>query len=292
MTPGFILFNHVRVEGVNAEANQYVAGFPGVSAFTGYGHLLERKINEKFPENRVLVNGVSIISHEFQMDEGHPKISASTDGAKTHQIVTPPILEEIKADMTISLVFSIMIKENPEEELPEIGDFAHVFLDSFPMCGGSCWNKNPVETFLDKIELWERLEGFSDGHVLIERMDLLGATENNGQPVGCDDHDSLSDLLNVLTVHKHESDGKITWRRNQPGWIVPIAVGYQAIETPQKRLSVRDAQPHVYAEPLIGLGEFVSIKKITFGFLTGQEEKVFWAHKNDKDRGLYYTSCE
>ena len=52
MTPGFILFNHVRVEGVNAEANQYVAGFPGVSAFTGYGHLLERKINEKFPKNQ------------------------------------------------------------------------------------------------------------------------------------------------------------------------------------------------------------------------------------------------
>jgi len=66
------------------------------------------------------------------MDEGHPKISASTDGAKTHQIVTPPVLEEIKADMTISLVFSIMIKENPEEELPEIGDFCPCLLGQLP----------------------------------------------------------------------------------------------------------------------------------------------------------------
>ena len=281
MTPGYVVFNQVKVEGLNAEPNQYIIGFPSITAFTGYGHLFERKANERFPETRIVVNGVSIICHDFSLEEGHPKVVGSTQGVAAGKIVNPPILEEVKADMTVSLILSIMIQDDPEDMVPEISDFGHVFLDQAPMCGGTCWGQYPVETFLDIHELWGFLEQLPDGWLLQERLDLLESDTN----------DSLDQLLEISSVFRDDEQGP--WSRNQPGWIVPLAVGYQAIEEPQKRLSVRQACPHVYAEALIGAGEFIPVKKMIFDYsATPEIPKIFWKHRHDPQAGLYYTTCE
>ncbi len=286
---GYILFKNLRTEGLNAEANQYIAGFPAITSFTGYGHLFERKVNEFFPENPITVNGVAVISHAFHLYEGHPKCTGGSEGLQKNKIVSPPILEEVKADMTVTLVFSVTVKEDPEENLPEIvGEYAHKFLDSFPLCGGSVWPQSETQYFLDEQELWVHLETFSDGHFLIERTDLLtGIEDDSGE-------DSLDELLNALTTSKGENaSGKDVWERSQPGWIIPIAVGYQAIEVPQKRLNVRDIQPHVYAEPVINLGEFMPIEKMVFDYsVTKEVPKIFWKHKHNFNFGLYYTTTK
>ena len=48
------------------------------------------------------------------------------------------------------------------------------------------------------------------------------------------------------------------------GWIVPVAVGYRLLENPDeapKRIRTRSREvPHVFAEPVLGMAELISVR--------------------------------
>ena len=65
------------------------------------------------------------------------------------------------------------------------------------------------------------------------------------------------------------------------GWIVPAAVGYRLIENPEtapKRTQTRSRDvPHVFAEPVLGLAELVSVrnKRLTTLTTEGLSERLW-----------------
>lgn len=72
------------------------------------------------------------------------------------------------------------------------------------------------------------------------------------------------------------------------GWIVPVAAGYYLLEDPDKspdRIRRRDPSvPHVFAEPVLGLAELVSVRNSRLTNLKRDAfEALFWAWHAEGD---------
>jgi CRISPR-associated protein Csy2 len=80
---------------------------------------------------------------------------------------------------------------------------------------------------------------------------------------------------------------KATWTgsRREPGWLVPVPMGYSAIAPLAAAGTVKNARdpslPFCFVESLIGLGEWLSPFRIS------QLEHLFWRHAAQPELGLY-----
>ncbi len=293
-TMAYLVIPSLSVKDFNAESNQYVAGIPAMTGFTGFGHGVERYLQSI--GWALQVDGVAVLMHELGLHSGHPKCPAAMQGAK--DFINPPIIEEIKGDMRVSLVLRLVGDGEDDDLLQRVeAEFAtketrkslYDWIYAHPCCGGSChdmggWLQTLVATQKtddDKLEkALRRLHQRDKGYFVLLRDDLLEAARAQGQ-------DALDGLLDALRVYR--KDGKDgSWQRNQEGWVVPLAVGYQAIETPQIRSGARKGAPHVYAEPLTTLGELVYA-----GWLWKPDfmlEKIFWMHRHRAATHTYYVT--
>lgn len=87
------------------------------------------------------------------------------------------------------------------------------------------------------------------------------------------DEASLSTVLDLLLPSE---------RLPGSGWIVPVAAGYRLLESPEaapKRIRLRDPKlPHVFAEPLLGIAELISVRSARLSDLTTDGLKsIFWS---------------
>jgi CRISPR-associated protein Csy2 len=118
------------------------------------------------------------------------------------------------------------------------------------------------------------------GHVLIERRELMIVAMKNGEDV-------LDALINHLTLQHRsaqDSDGTITWtsKRREPGWLVPVTVGFQGISDLGKAVNQRDVDtPHRFAESIVTLGEFVMPYRIN------NLDHMLWQYHVDQAQNLY-----
>jgi len=106
----FILINRIKVQNANAIAG-FTWGFPAITHFLGFTHNLARKlaIEERFDD--ISLTGCAVIAHEHHVhtyrtsydveftQSRNPPYLASHDKAST-----PPVIEEGKMNMTVSLL--------------------------------------------------------------------------------------------------------------------------------------------------------------------------------------------
>ncbi len=113
----YILINRITVQNANAVAG-FTWGFPAITHFLGFTHNLARKLTKsESPYNDIQMNGCAVICHkhhvhcyrsttgdyEFTQSRNPPYLFAIENGKKG---ATPPIIEEGKMNMTISLLIS------------------------------------------------------------------------------------------------------------------------------------------------------------------------------------------
>ena len=93
---------------------------------------------------------------------------------------------------------------------------------------------------------------------------------------------------NTQVVIDKEPKFKIEWQkpsRNNSGWIVPIAIGYQGISPLGTAKNTRDSStPHRFAESIITLGEF----KMPYRF--SSIDDMLWQYNHDAEADLYCYS--
>ena len=128
------------------------------------------------------------------------------------------------------------------------------------------------------------------GHVLVEQRQLL-----QNYVAAKPEEDVLHALLAHLQIqHRVVADdnqeamasgnNQYQWEagRLQPGWLVPIAVGFQGVSPLGFALNQRDATtPHRFAESVVTLGEFkmpYRIKNI---------DEMLWHYHVDTEQDLY-----
>ena len=105
----YILIDHIKVQNANAISG-YTWGFPSITHFLGFVHNLSRKLANELDYQDISLSGCAVISHEHMVhtygtyekmftQSRNPPYLQSHDKA-----ATPPVIEEGKMNMTISLL--------------------------------------------------------------------------------------------------------------------------------------------------------------------------------------------
>ena len=300
-TMAYVLIPSLQVKDFNAESNQYVVGIPAMTGFTGFGHGLERYL--QFLGWELAVEGVAVMLHDLRLHEGHPKCPAAMQGAK--DFVNPPIIEEIKGDMCVTLVLRLVGEESDALagkventfNTPALRLALANWIYANPCCGGSCQEMKGLRLIPATVQAGDayllatlqRLQQHDKGFWVVPRYELLLQQQAHGQ-------DALDALFDTQRRTKqqlpHQSEARWrrdAWIREQKRWLVPLAVGYQAIEVPQQRAGVRKGALHVYAEPLTSIGELLYASHWLWQ-ANFTLERVLWVHKHDAQQQTYFVT--
>ena len=288
---GYLLLPRLKLEQVNAEGNLHVAGLPAITAFTGFAHWLQLHWLDKLTKAKDLepmkINGVAIIGHYLQMYEGQAKCPAALQGSAptSAEKMNPPIVQELKADMGVTLVLRLYRDE--EDDQSDVANAIdedslkklNALLGQVPIAAGRSVSHLMPRYLPSSDGLAKALGELNGGWLLCNRKELL-------DPQGDDDtRDPLDRLLDLLALHKDESG---RFFRSQPGWLIPVSIGYRLLETPKQRPGVRHGLIHAYAEPVTSVAQWCYLPSFTFQRDAFDLQKMdsFWRHTRDDQHGL------
>lgn len=308
----YLLIPHLRIHNANAMSSPYTLGVPAMTAWLGAMHALQRRLRAK-GMGEVALNKIAISYHacNLQVYKGPRDYVQSVIGTanplrkKGAEYVRPSFVEEPRCHLNVTLLIEIGgVAPNNEQQFLEL---LHQELPRMKFAGGdvesigASWRHEPVaadDEAQAKKDSWglavvyikedadeerdtRRLLGrMMPGWVLIKRRDIMAAGQG----------DALERLLEALAIHyqAEETDTGVTWKpQKQPGWLVPVAVGYQDISGPLEVTNQRayDAEHH-FVEPLVTLGEFVMPYKYADSI-----EDIMWSYHYDAERGQYLCLC-
>ena len=290
----------IKIHNANALSSPFTVGFPAMTAWLGFVHALERKLKAR-GLNALWLKSVAVVNHEFDLqthkgpgDYVHSIIG--TGNPLNHDGTRSAFIEEARCHLCVSLVIEYEGHENEIQD-PAFLESLRSVIHTMKMAGGDIFSlKMPTSVTMDEdeqVEMTQFLGELMPGYVLIERRDLMIDAMKKGE-------DALDAMLGFLTLHheseqtepkeKEEEGGKeqkekeVIWRtqRKVPGWIVPIATGFQGISALAEAKNQRDAQtPHRFAESIVTLGEFIMVNQIK------ALDDMLWHYLSDLENDLY-----
>lgn len=250
MSNAYIIFERLSVQDANCIAG-FTYGFPAITHFLGFGHALSRRLSVS---QNLTLQGCAVICHQHQIHAYQPKglgdyvfaqsKNPPTTRAKAKE--TPPIIEEGKMNMTISLVMAC-----PDLNLSrtaEINALSQTIMNlayQHRLAGGSIEKMAAVHIInLDEQKLSRKLKRLLlPGFVLMDRADLLASHYHVLKQQQADVE--LMDAWLDFSALKYQAKPKLKedeleptdtteaeWlRMDKPakGWLVPITNGYKAI---------------------------------------------------------------
>lgn len=299
-----ILLPRLQIQNANAISGPMSWGFPSPTAFAGFVHALQRRMSDVL---QVGFGGVGIVCHKFD-----PLVSRPA-GKRTHAFnltrnplgkdgSTAAIVEEGRAHMEVSLLFTLLDTIDNEERIFFAQDIMKV-AHTMRLAGGSIlpqrlgerheaayFSVSPSQTEQDKTfnKLRRRL---LPGFALVQREDRLAEHLHQMQEIEAQTN-ALDALLDITRLNiepnqsNQEKPNEYQWEiRKQPGWLVPIPVGYAAISplfAPGDVRNTRDNEtPFRFVESLYSLGEWVSPHRLT------TLQQLLWYRKTDPENGIY-----
>ncbi|ANE55332.1 type I-F CRISPR-associated protein Csy2 [Methylomonas sp. DH-1] len=287
MTRRFLLIPHLRIHNANAMSSPYTIGFPAMTAWLGGVHALQRHLRQ-LGLTDIELTGAAISCHRFDLQ------TYKGQGDFVHSIVgtanpldkdggRPAFVEEARCHLEVSLLIELQGFDTDEREHLEAT--LNQQLRRMKWAGGDVLAVNPVEIHTvdedDDGSVRKLLNRLMLGYLLVERRELMvQAMRDEGR----DALDALLDQLKVMHRSEQDETGKVAWssQRKAPGWLVPIAVGFQGISELGQAANQRDTDtPHRFAESVVTLGEFKMPYRIS------NLDDVLWQYHADTERNLY-----
>lgn len=281
-----LLIPHLKVHNANALSSPFTVGFPAMTAWLGAMHALERKLKSDGFTSLVF-KGVGIVTHSADLqtyqgpgDYVHSIVGTANpldkDGSRA------AFIEEARIHLDVSIVAEYDgVSKDDEDRLIE--RVTHHLRGGMKMAGGDIFGfKNPELTRIseDNERAWSEIRRkLMPGYAIVERRELMKEAMENGA-------DAIDALLDFLAVH-HSCDIEgdvVSWKsaRRTPGWIVPIAVGFQGISELGTAKNQRDSDTlHRFAESVVTLGEFKMVYKLA------SVDDLLWRYNADPESSLY-----
>lgn len=289
-TRRLLVLPHLKIHNANALSSPFTIGFPAMTAWLGFVHALERKLKAgDYPSLRLVATGV--VSHQCDLqtyqgpgDFVHSIIGTANPLDKDGQ--RSAFIEEARCHLDVSLLIEFRAESEELDRItqPEFREQVSQLLTRMKIAGGDLLDFcRPEINALDddeNKEVRKLLCGLMPGFALIERRELMQNAMKQGT-------DALDALLDHLTVHhrcEQDEIGEVTWhsQRKAPGWIVPIATGFQGISPLGQAVNQRDPDaPHRFAESVVTLGEFKMAHRIE------NLDEVLWQYHADLPNNLY-----
>jgi len=285
----YLAIQKMDVSEVNMDSCPIISGFPSIPAIMGFVHALQRKLQVKYPD--LLFSRAGVSCHSFSprihrtggrtklsLTKNPPYLKKHTEKNRNGLLKGVPFIEEGKADMCVSVLIQVRCES---VNFRELCDDVSRILPHLRFSGGTIWHAENIrcETLAEENDHTRILRLLMPGFVLIERRDLM----ENLMDEGKDALDSLLDHLEVSRIKSKEDQTDIWQRKSgEPGWLVPIAVGYRTISAPGKVDNQRHPDClHSFAENMVTLGEFV--------MPVGLEnvENALWQADIDEGQGIF-----
>jgi len=243
----------IRASRVNLIMNDYAAGLPSPLSFLGLGDLLARNMGLSPWSARVIP-----ILHRVDASQGRTKPEMESKSGVFEPIET---MEDLTGMVEISLLLHLPGCESESALRSKI--------EGRRIAGGLIQN--------DKVDVHSvtpdgsAFRGLRRGYAMIrpETAERRFVTSGDLTP----EQPGLARIAETL------------FPADRPpgfGWIVPSAVGYRLLEDPEtvpQRIRTRSKDiPHVFAEPVLGIAELVSVrnKRLTELSMDGLDA-LFWS---------------
>lgn len=268
--PKYLLLPHIRVQTANALACQFIVNASPVMAITQFAHnLIIRHLGCK------KVRGVAIRHHHAQ----HQALEDVDSNVLPHQRRSASLIDKqdyvgkgshgptLSAQPTanVDLEVSLLIEY---EGLPDESKLTP-FLRTGRLAGGNIIDfQQPMNTNTAN----EALEHLGkNGFWLIERPELI----QQGDPLGSafaamERRPTSADRTNE-PGEQNQTPGQRLPHELSHAWVVPTVLGYQTITEFAEREGVRlqmqpddstlKTTPHAYAEPLVGMIQYVATRQ-------------------------------
>lgn len=302
MSNAYIVFERMSVQDANCIAG-FTYGFPAITHFLGFSHALSRKLSVS---DNLGLQGCAVICHQHQIHAYQPKSfgdyvfsqskNPPTTRAKAKE--TPPIIEEGKMNMTVSLVMACPdLNISRAAEINALKQTLHDLAQQHRLAGGSIEKMTAIH-ILNKDEqkllrIVKRL--LLPGFVLMDRSDLLASHYQTLKQQQADV--DLMDAWLDFSALKYQAQPKLKegeleptdtteteWQRmDKPakGWLVPITNGYKAISPvypPGEVANTRDATtPVCFVEAAHSIGEWRSLHRIQ------KIAEMLWHYRHEHD---------
>lgn len=282
-----LILPHLKIHNANALSSPFTIGFPAMTAWLGFVHALERKLNQAGLSD-LMLQSVAVVSHHCNLQ------THKGDGDFVYSIIgtgnpldkdgsRSAFIEEARCHLDVSLVIEWSGNQDQVQH-PEFTQQLQAVIETMKVAAGDVLSmQRPLSQTIDiasEQETRKLLNRLMPGYVLRERRDLMIEAMQQGE-------DALDALLGYLTVHHHceqLEDQSVVWhsQRKTSGWIVPIATGFQGISPLGEAKNQRDPSvPHRFAESVVTLGEFVMAYKIN------HLDDILWQYYPDLENDLY-----
>lgn len=239
---------NIKVARANLLMNDFCAGLPSPLALLGFGNAIARRL-----ELTHWSVGVIPVIHRVSASSGRTKPEMQYKGSAFSPVET---VEDFTGYISISMLLDI-----PEfESAADLRDL----IPLLRICGGIIQNETIDVT--DVTSDGSAFRGFHRGFAMVRpsedraKITTTGATEE------------LRSFARELFPAE---------RQPGSGWHVPSAVGYRLIEDPQTvpmRSKTRSKTvPHVFAEPMLGIAELISVRNPRLTSLLNDDlTPLFW----------------
>jgi len=313
----YLVLSHIKVQNANSIAG-LTWGFPALTQFLGFTHALSRKLSTNYDGHYATeLSGCAVISHEVQNKVYQPKKYADFEFLQSknppvlakHKSASPPIIEEGKMNLTVSLV--IELSKTLELTTDEIKQLEQVVADScarMRLAGGTIININNIKLFSantqeqqqDMLKKVKRLT--MPGFVLLDRneylqqhyQNLVAKSEDNNtrSPQVFDawvDFSAMKFKASPI-VDKNSQSSSQELTENTPadwqyqakpfsGYLVPLMTGYKAISSlydAGEVLNTRDeSTPSRFVEAIHSVGEWKGVHSISV------LSNIIWRYQHD-----------
>lgn len=304
MTNAIILLPHLHIQNANAISGPFTWGFPSPTAFSGFSHALQRKLQQhiKFDETLQL-GSVGIVCHQFNAQISQPslrkhKVFNLTRNPVGKEGKSAALVEEGRCHMEISLIIEVQSQLDQDEQ-NALMKILLTSVHSMRIAGGSILAKyskrhqpewcNWPENNQDSYAAWRKLRyRLLPGFALVERPDLLNEHLQLLKEKNTNSNmlDALLDLSRLNVEATNPETNKPEWHyRRKSGWLVPIPVGYAAISElyPSEQVAnTRDQDtPFRFVESLYSLGQWLSPHRLE------NLNQLLWQQHAPSESGIY-----
>jgi CRISPR-associated protein Csy2 len=313
----YLVLGQIQIQNANSIAG-LTWGFPAITQFLGFTHALNRKVSSQYDgDYEFELTGCAVISHTIQNKVYQAKQYADFEFIQSknpptlakHKSASPPIIEEGKMNLTVSLVIELdKTLTLTTDEITELEKKIEILCYRMRIAGGTLLSINKVKllaasTDSQHVDMLRKIKRLTmPGFVLQDRSEYLQqhyqalltrhkeSGNTNEEPSFLDawldfsalKFQAIPELIEGQIKVDANTDAKWEYiTKPKQGYLVPLMTGYKAISelyTPNVVKNTRDEiTPSRFVEAIHSIGEWKSMHN------TQNIADTIWRYKHEEE---------
>ena len=311
----YLVLSRIKIQNANTIAG-FTWGFPAITQFLGFTHALNRKLPDGYEGDYPCeLTGCMVIANKVDNKVYKPKEFADLEFLQSknppvlakHKSSSPPIIEEGKVNLTVSLVLEL---DKPLsltlEQIDKLENYIESLCRSMRIAGGSVLDIARVKLLSASTDEQEGImlkkvqrlcmPGFAlkdQSDYLAQQVEGVSNSEREGapQPIlnAWLDFSALKSvaepkLKEEQTEPNEQTDASWSYEKKvekREGYLVPLMVGYKAIseiyDAGQVECTRDPNTPARFVEAIHSVGEWLSMHRVC-----SIEELIWRYHQHDE----------